>query len=107
MPAEKTSVLQQIRKKEVELSVRVDQARVDAEQMVTEAKKEATDVLKNAEIEGRRVAEEYNKEKMATVLKEVDDLRRSGEAEVEAVRLKGEHNLSKAIDKIINVVISG
>jgi V/A-type H+/Na+-transporting ATPase subunit G/H len=107
MPGEQPSVLQQIRKREVELSVRADQARRDAEEIVADAKREAADILKNAEADGRRTAEEWHKEKLASVLEEVDKLHRSGEDEVKTARLRGEQNLSKAIDKIVNVVISG
>jgi len=107
MPEEKPSVLQQIRNKEVELSVRTDQARRDAEQIVADARREAAVILKNAEADGRRTAEEYRKEKLATALEEVDSLHRSSEAEVKAARLKGEQNLSNAVDKILHVVISG
>jgi V/A-type H+/Na+-transporting ATPase subunit G/H len=107
MPGEQPSVLQQIRKREVELSVRADQARRDAEQIVADAKREAADILKNAEAEGSSTAEEWHKERLASVLEEVDKLHRSGEDEVKNVRLKGEQNLPKAIDKIVNVVISG
>jgi vacuolar-type H+-ATPase subunit H len=107
MSGEQPSVLQQIRKREVELSVRADQARRDAEQIVADAKREAADILKNAEADGRRTAEEWHKEKLASVFGEVDKLHRSGEDEVKTARLRGEQNLSKAIDKIVNVVISG
>jgi V/A-type H+-transporting ATPase subunit G/H len=107
MPEEKPSVLQQIRRKEVELSVRADQARRDAEQIVADAKREAADILKNAEVDGRRTAEVWHKEKLASVLEEVDTLHRSGEDAVKTARLRGEQNLPKAIDKIVNVVISG
>jgi V/A-type H+/Na+-transporting ATPase subunit G/H len=107
MPEEEPSVLQQIRKREVELSVRADQARRDAEQIVADAKREAADILKNADVDGRRTAEEWHKEQLASVLEEVDKLHRSGEDEVKTARLKGEQNLPKAIDKIVNVVISG
>jgi vacuolar-type H+-ATPase subunit H len=106
MPEENLSVLQQIRRKEVELSVRTDQARRDAEQIVADARREAADILKNAEADGRRIAEDYRKEELATAFEEVDSLRRSSEAEVEAARLKGEQKLSKAVDKILHVVIS-
>jgi vacuolar-type H+-ATPase subunit H len=107
MPEEEPSVLQQIRKKEVELSVRLDQARRDAEQIVADAKKEAADILKNAEFDGRIAAERWHEEQLANVLEEVDKLHRSGEDEVKTAKLKGEQNLSKAIDKIVTVVISG
>jgi vacuolar-type H+-ATPase subunit H len=106
MPEEEPSVLQHIRKREVELSVRADQARRDAEQIVADAKREAADILKNAEADGRRTAEEWHKEKLASVLEEVDKLHKSGEDEVKTTRLRGEQKLSKAIDKIVTVVIS-
>jgi len=107
MPEEKPSVLQQIRKKEVELSVRADQARRDGEQIVADAKREAADILKNAEVDGKSAAERWHKNKLASVLEEVDKLHRSGEDEVKTARLKVEQNLPTAIDKIVNVVISG
>ncbi|MGZ7112290.1 MAG: V-type ATPase subunit subunit G family protein [Halobacteriota archaeon] len=107
MPGEQPSVLQQIRKKEVELSVRADQARRDGEQIVADAKREASDILKNAEVDGRRTAERWHEEQLASVLEEVDKLHRSGEDEVKTARLRGEQNLPMAIDKIVNVVISG
>jgi V/A-type H+/Na+-transporting ATPase subunit G/H len=107
MPEEEPSVLQQIRKKEVELSVRLDQARRDAEQVVADAKKEAADILKNAEADGRIAAERWHDEQLASVREEVDKLHRSGEDEVKTAKLKGEQNLSKAIDKIVTAVISG
>jgi V/A-type H+-transporting ATPase subunit G/H len=107
MPEEQPSVLQQIRKREVELSVRADQARRDAEQIIADAKREAADILKNAEVDGRGTAEEWHKERLASVLEEVDKLHRSGEDEVKTARLRGEQNLPNAIDKIVNVVISG
>jgi len=107
MAESEPSVLQQIRKREVELSVRADQARRDAEQIVADAKREAADILKSAEADGRSTAEEWHKEQLASVLEEVDKLHRSGEGEVKTTRLKGEQNLPKAIDKIVNVVISG
>lgn len=106
MPEEKPSVLQQIRKREVELSVRADQARIDAEQIVVDAKREAADILKSADADGRRIAEEYHQEKLGSVLKEVDSIRSSGKEEVRTVRLRGEQNLPKAVDTILSVVIS-
>ncbi|MGZ8891959.1 MAG: V-type ATPase subunit subunit G family protein [Halobacteriota archaeon] len=107
MHEEEPSVLQPIRKREVELSVRADQARRDGEQIIADAKKEAADLLKNAEVDGRRTAERWHKEQLASILEEVDKLHRSGEDEVKTARLKGEQNLPMAIDKIVNVVISG
>jgi vacuolar-type H+-ATPase subunit H len=98
------SVLQQIRRKEVELSVKADQARRDAEQIVADAKMIAADILKQAETDGKQAADEYAKKRLAGVLSEVEDLKRLGTEEAELTRQSGEQNLSKAVEKIVKAV---
>ena len=98
------SVLQQIRRKEVELSVKADQARRDAEQIVADAKQEAAAILKQAETDGKQAADEYSKKRLAGVLSEVEDLKRLGTEEAELTRKSGEQNLSKAVEKIVKAV---
>lgn len=102
-PETKTSVLQQIRKKEVELSVKVDDARRKAEQVIADAKKEAAEILKTAEIQGTKAADEYYEKRYANILNEVENIKKLGEEEAKAVKMKGEQNLSKAIDNIVKV----
>jgi len=63
MPEGEPSVLQQIRRKEVELSVKADHARRDAEQVVADAKREAAAILKQAETNGKQAADEYLQKK--------------------------------------------
>jgi len=104
MAEEEPSVLQQIRRKEVELSVKADQARRDAEQIVAEARREAADILKRAEIDGKQAADEYFKKKLADILNEVENLQRIGEEEAELTKQSGEQNLSKAVEKIVKAV---
>ncbi len=104
MAEAEASILQRIRQREVELSVQIDQARRDAEQIIADAKREAADVLKNAEAEGAKVAEEYYEKRLVSVHDEVENLKRLGEEEAKSARLKGEHNLSKAVDRILRVV---
>lgn len=103
-PETETSVLQQIRKKEVELSVKVDDARRKAEQIIADAKKEAAEILKNTEIEGTKAADEYYERRYANILNEIENLKKLGEEEAKAAKTKGEQNLSKAIGKIVKVV---
>ena len=104
MPEEEPSILQQIRRKEVELSVKADQARRDAEQIITDAKREAADILKKAETDGTQSADEYSKKRLARVLNEVEELKRLGTEEAELTRQSGEQNLSKAVEKIVKAV---
>ncbi|MGA9080383.1 MAG: V-type ATPase subunit subunit G family protein [Halobacteriota archaeon] len=98
------SILQQIRRKEVELSVKADQARRDAEQIVADARREAVDILKKAEIDGKQAADEYSKKRLAAVLNEVETLQRLGKEEAELTKQGGEQNLSKAIEIIVKAV---
>lgn len=104
MAEEEPSVLQQIRRKEVELSVKADQARRDAEQIVADAKREATAILKEAEIDGTQAADEYYKKRLAGVLKEVEELKRLGKEEAALIKQGAEQNLSKATEKIVRAV---
>jgi vacuolar-type H+-ATPase subunit H len=104
MAEEEPSILQQIRRKEVELSVKADQARRDAEQIITDAKREAADILKKAETDGTQTADEYSKKRLARVLNEVEELKRLGTEEAELTRRSGEKNLSKAAEKIVKAV---
>ncbi len=104
MPEVEPSVLQQIRRKEVELSVKADQARRDAEQIVADAKREAAAILKQAETDGKQAADEYSKKRLAGVLTEVEDLKRLGTEEAELTRQSGEQNLSNAVEKIVKAV---
>ena len=104
MPEVEASILQRIRRKEVELSIQADQARREAEQITADAKREAADILKNAEAEGAKVAEEYYEKRLVSVHDEVENLKRLGEEEAKSAQLKGERNLSKAVDKILKVV---
>jgi vacuolar-type H+-ATPase subunit H len=100
------SALQQIRRKEVELSVKADEARSEAEKIIADAKTRAAEIVKKAEEEGIKAADEYYEKRLASVLKEIEDLKKRGEEEANSAKMKGEQNLSKAIDKIVKVVTS-
>jgi vacuolar-type H+-ATPase subunit H len=106
MAEEEPSVLQQIRRKEVELSVKADQARQEAEQIIANARREAADILKKAETDGKRAAEEYSKKRLADALTEVENLKRLGEQDAGLAKQSGEQNLSKAVKKIVKAVTS-
>jgi vacuolar-type H+-ATPase subunit H len=103
MEAER-SVLQQIRRKEVELSVKADEARGEAEKIIADAKRTAAEIVKNAEVEGIKAADEFYKKRLASVLNEIENLKKLGEEEAKSAQMKGEQHLSKAIDKIVKVV---
>jgi vacuolar-type H+-ATPase subunit H len=98
------SALQQIRRKEVELSVKADETRREAEQIIADAKTRAAEILKNAEDEGTKAADEYYEKRLASVRNEIENLKKRGEEETNSAKMRGEQHLSKAIDKIVKVV---
>jgi len=91
----------------VELSVKVDEARREAEQIIVDAKREAAEIVKNAEVEGIKAADEYYKKRQANILNEIENLKKLGEEGANSAKMKGEQNLSKAIDTIVKVVTLG
>lgn len=100
----RTSVLQQIRKKEVELNVKIDEARRESEKIIANAKIEAEEILKNAELQGAKAAEELYKKRYTHILNEIENLKKLGDRALKSVMIKGEQNLPKAIDKVVKIV---
>ena len=104
MAEEEPSFLQRIRRKEIELSVKADQTRQNAEQIVVNARREAADILEQAEIAGKQAADEYTQKRLDDVRIEVEDLKKRGEEGAALAKSKGEENLSKAVEKIVKAV---
>jgi len=98
------SLLQKIREKELEINIRVDEARREAEESIARARKDADEILKNAEIEAEAAAQDTTKKEMEAVNREVDAARSAGGVEVKALKEKGERNLPEAIEKIRKAV---
>jgi vacuolar-type H+-ATPase subunit H len=98
------SLLQKIREKELEIDIRVDEARREAEETLARARKGADEILKNAEIDGEAAAQDFTRREMETVNREIESARSAGEVEVRALKEKGERNLLDAIEKIRKAV---
>ena len=103
MVAEK-SLLQQIREKELTLSIKIDETRREAEEITLSARKEASEMIENSEREGKKAAEEYYEKEMENVKKEIEQLKSKGNQRAMSVRVDGERNVPLAIDQIVNVV---
>ncbi|MCU0628461.1 MAG: hypothetical protein MUE45_03070 [Methanoregulaceae archaeon] len=106
MPVEK-SLLAQIREKELEVSVKIDDVRVEADRMIERARKESLAIITSSEAEGKKEADEFLRREMERVESEADHIRVQARGEVETVRKKGEKNLPKAVERIIAIVLSG
>jgi len=106
MPVEK-SLLAKIREKELEVSVKIDDVRVEADRAIEIARKESQAIITSSEVEGKKAALEFLQAQMEQVESEADQIRVSSDKEIQAVHEKGEKNVGKAVERIIAIVLSG
>ena len=106
MPVEK-SLLAKIREKELEVSVKIDDVRVEGDRAIELARKESQAIITSSEVEGKKAADAFLRKEMEQIESEADQIRVSSEKEVQAVHEKGEKNVGKAVEKIIAIVLSG
>lgn len=104
---EEKSLLKKIREKELEVSVKIDDVRVEADRNIELAKREALAIITSSEVEGKKVADEVFQREMERIQVEADQFQGQAREEVKAVREKGEKNSPTAIERIIAIVISG
>ena len=105
--AEEKSLLQQIREKELTISIKIDETRREGEEIILNARKEASEMIEASEKEGKKTAQEYYEKEMEKLRKEIEQLRNQSNQQALLVREEGERNLPSAIDKIAKVVSKG
>jgi len=98
------SLLQKIREKELEISIQVDEARREAEEIIALARKDATEILKKAEAEAKIEAEGLTRREMEAIAREIEADRSRGGDEIRILKERGERNLEKAVEQILQVV---
>ncbi len=106
MPVEK-SLLAKIREKELEVSVKIDDARVGADRMIDQARKDSLEIVTTSEKEGKKAADEFLENEMKRVQAEADQIRTKAREEVESVRQRGKKNLPRAVERIASIILSG
>ncbi len=104
--AEERSLLQQIREKEMMISIKIDETRRESEEILLNARKEASEIIETSERQGKKAAQEYYEREMEKLKKEIEQLRDQSNQKALLVRAEGERNLPSAIDKIAKVVTS-
>jgi vacuolar-type H+-ATPase subunit H len=104
---EEKSLLKKIREKELEMSIKVDQARTEADEALEKAKKESLALIMASEVKGKKEADEFFQTELAKIQVEADQVRAQVREEVKAVREKGEKNVPKAVERIVAIVLSG
>jgi len=105
--AEDKSLLKQIREKELEMSVKVDQARDEADHTLEQAKKESLALITTSEVEGKKAANEFFLTELEHIRAEADRVQAVAKEEVKVVREKGEKNVPQAVERIVTIVLSG
>jgi vacuolar-type H+-ATPase subunit H len=102
--AEEKSLLQQIREKELTISIKVEETRREGEEVILTARKEASGIIEISEREGKKAAQEYYEKEMEKLRKEIEQLRNQSNQQALLVQAAGERNLPSAINKIAKVV---
>lgn len=105
--ATEKSFLTKIREKELEVSVKIDDIRVEADQMIELAKKEAQAIINSSETEGKKAADDYVQNEMKQIQAEAERTRLDAKQEVDSLLKKGEKNIPKAVEKIIGITLTG
>ena len=101
------SLLTRSREKELEVGVRIDDIRVEADRMIDQARKEAQTITTSSEAEGRKAADDFLKREMKQIQTEAEQINAQAEKEVDSLRKKGEKNISAAVEKIVGIVLTG
>jgi vacuolar-type H+-ATPase subunit H len=102
--AEEKSLLQQIREKELMISIKIDETSREGEEVILSARKEASEMIETSEREGKKTAKDYYEKEMEKLRNEIEHLRSQSNQQALLVRAEGERNLPSAIDKIAKVV---
>lgn len=100
------SPLYQIREKEMEISGRVLAAKTQAEKIVTDARKAAVDILRNAEADADKGAKEHAEAAVAKAEAEASELRGKITVDADALEKELEQRHSEAVDAIVSIVTS-
>lgn len=101
------SLLQKIREKELEISARVEETRSQSNALIEEAQEEAGKIIERYNVEGKEAARNYYNAEMLAIRSEIEALNQ------ETTRLKNdlqkswEANLPRAVERIIQEVLSG
>ncbi|MEN6611126.1 MAG: V-type ATPase subunit subunit G family protein [Methanoregulaceae archaeon] len=103
---EERTLLQQIRDKERELGNEMDRLRKESEAGIAAARAEADHVLKQAEEEGRRIADSHIRKARESTDAEIKALAFQESALMETLRAQGERNIPAAAERIAKFVTS-
>ena len=100
------SPLYQIREKEMEISGRVLAAKTQSEKVVTDARKAAADILRNAETDADKAAKLQTEAAVASAEGEAAKLREQINVDADVLKKQLDKRRSVAADEIVSMVTS-
>jgi vacuolar-type H+-ATPase subunit H len=101
---ESASLLEQVSQKEIALKAEYEAASQKAQETIEQARRNADDMVREADREGLLMASEYYKKEMASAEAEAEQIRRRGEEAVRTTRETGGKRLPLAVEGIIRSV---
>lgn len=103
---EQKTLLQQIRDKEQDYAKKIELVKQETESDIAAVRADREKALLDAEITGKKAAEElYHRETQKTEA-EIERIKNSAANETEYARTKGENNLPLAVEKIVGYVLT-
>jgi len=99
------SLLQSIRERELEASVKLDAARREAAELIEAARREAAAIIAEAEREAALAAGEFTRREMERISREAGDLRQREMERAEKTAAAGERYVEKATARIMEAVL--
>lgn len=101
------SLLQTIRKKELEMNVLIEEARSEAAAMIEEAKKEAEEIIMRCVGAGEEEGKIYYEKEIEAINKEIEAIAEWRREEELAIRNRWEKNIQKAVETLVEYVGAG
>lgn len=102
--ADEVSLLEQVRVKELDLKEKEDQAKLKADQIIWDARKEAKEVRDKAQQEGTQLAEKERSEGESQLAAELAMMKTQGAADQERMREIGKSRVDAAAKRIAEKV---
>ncbi len=99
-----SSLLVQIRQKELEISGKVLEAKKQAESVLADARKKAAIVVQKADEEGLKEAHKYYESQMSEAKEQAKEIEVSTAAKVSEIEKLADDRLQEAVTYIVNMI---
>ncbi|NLV26821.1 MAG: hypothetical protein GXY48_06610 [Methanomicrobiales archaeon] len=97
-------LLEMISEKEAVLKKQCDIVCLEAEKIISDAKKESLLMIEIAEKEGKSASDELYQKEIAILHDDIEQIRLNGERDIEVIRSLSEKKISRVVDKIVEII---